>query len=313
VNPLSVLEADLAASLFQRQLEVPAAIVEAMRTRSSGSFDLDMDAASTVSDLTSKKSATIEFARELDRLSHAYDRRVFQEEHPAPPVSSADLVLAIIVVVPELGALLVLLLTTERWGRAALLGFSTIIVLGAVSISGVIALASQEAAGAAWRARSTRTATHAAFAAEDVVNEWGSPTLAGTLVVVNKSFLLLAPTMYRPVQIWRVAAVVCCAYIVAAAAMAARVLFLAWQQRRVWRVDVEAPPPGAQRNAPCGTRRWWQRRVHDSTREFYGRSGCEDNRGGNGGTAAAGVGRSREFGPTFSGANVLPWPASAGG
>jgi len=42
--------------------------------------------------------------------------------------------MAIIVVVPELGALLILLLTTERWGRAALLGFATIVILGAVSI-----------------------------------------------------------------------------------------------------------------------------------------------------------------------------------
>jgi len=255
VNPLSVEEADLAASLFQRQLVVPTSIVAAARSSSSVSTDLDMDAASTVNNLVRTPGATIELTRELDRLSHAYDRRVFQEEHPAPPVSTADLVLAIIVVVPELGALLVLLLTTERWGRAALLGFSTIVVLGAVSISGVLALASQEAAGAAWRARSTRTATHAAFASGDAVNEWGNPTLAGTLVVVDKSFLLLGPTMYRPVQIWRVAAVVCGAYIVSAAAMAARVLFLAWQQRRVWRIDVEAPSPGAQREAPRGTRR----------------------------------------------------------
>ena len=238
VNPLSVLEADLAASLFQRQLVVPEAIAASSRTPFSGSSDLNLDAASVVTDLTSKPGATFEIARELKRLSHAYDRSVFQEEHPAPPVSSADLVLAIIVVVPELGALLVLLLTTERWSREALLGFSTIVVLGAVSISGVVALASQEAAGAAWRARSTRTATHAAFAAGDAVNEWGIPTLAGTLIVVDKSFLLLAPTMYRPVQVWRVAAAVCVAYIVAASAMAARVLFLAWQQRRVWRSDV---------------------------------------------------------------------------
>jgi len=276
VNPLSAVEADLAASLFQRQLVVPAAIGAAAQTHSSGSSDVDMDAASTVTDLTYNPGATIELTREPNRLSHAYDRSVFQEEHPAPPVSSADLVLAIIVVVPELGALLVLLLTTERWGRAALLGFSTIFVLGAVSISGVIALASQEVAGAARQARSTRTATHAAFAAGDAVNEWGVPSLAGTLVVVDTSFLLLAPTMYRPVQVWRVAVAVCGAYIVAAAAMAARVLFLAWQKRLACRVDVQAPQPGAQREAPHGTQRWWQPRVQESNRDVVERSGCED-------------------------------------
>ena len=71
------------------------------RTPFSGSSDLDTYAASVVTALTNKPRSTFGLARELNRLSHAYDRNVLQEEHPAPPVSSADLVLAIIVVVPE--------------------------------------------------------------------------------------------------------------------------------------------------------------------------------------------------------------------
>jgi len=191
VNPSSAVEAELAASLFQRQLALPAAVVAGHASSTSS----DLDAAAAVSDLS---GANIELTQELTRLSHAYDRRVFQEEHPPPPVSTADMVLAIIVVVPELGALLVLLLTTERWGRAPLLGFFTIVILGAVSMSGVVALVSQEATGAEWRARSTRTAIHTVFPAGDPVNQWGEPTLIGTLVVVDESFLLLASTTYRP-------------------------------------------------------------------------------------------------------------------
>jgi len=106
------------------------------------------------------------------------------------------------------------------------LGFSTIFILGALSLLGVITLASQEAAGAAWRTRSTRTATHAEFPPGSAFNEWGDRTLSGTLVVVERSFLLLAPTVYRPARVRAVALFVSGAYVVTASAMAAWVLFV---------------------------------------------------------------------------------------
>jgi len=314
VNPSSTAELKLAKSLFQRQLVVPAAVFAGHDPASS---DLDLDAAAAASDILDLSGTSAELTRDLNRLSHAYDRRVFHEEHPAPPVSSADLVLAVIVVVPELGALLGLVLTTERWGRPALLGFSTIVVIGAVSISGVIALASQEAAGATWRARSTRTSINAVFAAGDAVNEFGRPTLSGTLVVVEKSFLLLAPTTYRPARVQGVAAAVCVTYLVATAVMGARVLFSARQQRLAQRVnvfvDVEAPPPAAAREAraPRGVRRWWRRRARDSAPGTYGMTDSVANGDGDGGTGAAGARRSSEVATAVSVADVPPWPASA--
>jgi len=218
VNPTSTVEAELASSLFQRQLLLP----EAVGAGHASTLNINMD---KVESLLSAVTPGLDSA--LDGLSHAYDRRVFQAEHPAQPVSSADLVLASIVVVPELGALLGLLLTTKRWGRSTLLGFCSIVLIGAVSITGVIALVSQEASGAEWRARSTRTATHALFPAGNPIHESGVPNLAGTLVVVDQSFLLLAPTMYRPAWVQLVAAGTCGAYMVAGAAMATRVLFVA--------------------------------------------------------------------------------------
>jgi len=264
-------------------------------------------------EVSTLSGASTELDIEIDRLAHAYDRRVFQEEHPAPPVSPADMVLAIIVVVPELGALLVLLLTTERWGRAPLLGFFTIVILGAVSISGVIALAVQEAAGAAWRARSTRTATHAVFPAGNSVDEWGKSTLAGTLVVVDESLLVLAPTMYRPLWVHRVAAVVCGVYLVAAAAMSARVLFVARQQRRAHRVVVETPRAGAG-NGTLPLWRWmWRPRARDSARDAEENRGTENQSGGDGGTAAVGARRCSEVVITFPAAEAPPWPLSTVG
>jgi len=309
VNPSSATETKLAESLFQRQLLLPATVVAGY---SDSDSDLNMDAAATVADLVGRSGATTALARELDRFSHAYDRRVFQEEHPAPPVSLADIIMAIVVVVPELGALLVLLLTTKRWNRAALLGFFTIFVLGAVSITGIISLASQEAAGAAWRARSTRTSTNAVFSAGSPVNEYGLPTLAGTLVVVDTSLLLLAPTNYWPARVKRVAAVVCSTYLVAAAVMAARVLFIARQQQRARRVNIVAPPHDVTREAPRATRRWWRPRTSNSDHGVHESSEREVDSGRDGGTSAVGARPSSEVG-ACSTAGLSPLPASVGG
>jgi len=305
VNPSSAVEAQLAASLFQRQLAVPAAVVAAHASSTSS----DLDAAGAVSDLS---GANIELTRELNRLSHVYDRRVFQEEHPAPPVSTADMVLAIVVVIPELGALLVLLLTTERWGRAPLLGFFTIVILGAVSMSGVVALVSQEATGAEWRARSTRTAIHTVFPAGDPVNQWGEPTLIGTLVVVDESFLLLASTTYRPLWVQQVAAVVCGVYLVATAAMAARVLFVARQQWRAISAHALALPVVAEQ-APARARWWWRPRARAPAGVENGTSGIENDGGGGGITALAGAWSVSGVGAAYSASGVPPWPLSAGG
>ena len=305
VNPTSAVEAELAASLFQLQLLLPAA----SGAGHTSTVNINADAVGSL-----LSAATPGLDRALDRFSHAYDRRVFQAEHPAPPVSSADLVLSIIVVVPELGALLCLLLTTKRWGRSALLGFWTIVLIGAVSISGVIALVSQEAVGAEWRARSTRTATHALYPAGDPVDEFGDPNLVGTLVVVEQSFLLLAPTMYRPAWVQLVAAGTCGAYVVVVAAMAARVLFVARQQRRARRARAEASPRTDTEEAIPGARRS-RRRPHAcaSCMGGSGSSGSEDDIESGGQSASAGTCRGRGVDAAVSEVRAWPWPVSAGG
>jgi len=305
VNPTSAVEAELATSLFQRQLLLPAAA----GAGHTSTVNINADA---VGSLLSAVRPGLD--RALDRFSHAYDRRVFQAEHPVPPVSLADLVLAIIVVVAELGALLVFLLTTKRWGRTAVLGFWTIVLIGAVSISGVVALVSQEAAGAEWRARSTRTATHALFPAGDPVDEFGVPSLVGTLVVVEQSFLLLAPTMYRPAWVHLVAAGTCGAYVVAVAAMASRVLFVARRQRRPRSARAEAPPPTDTEEARPGARRS-RRRPHAcaSCMGRSGSSGSEHDIENCGQSASAGTCRGRGVDAAVPEVRAWPWPASAGG
>jgi len=302
VNPSSTVEGRLAASLFQRQLVLPALVSAALS--STGEFDFDAAAIAA-----STAAIGRERAREFNRLSHAYDRQVFQEEHPAPPVSAADMTLATIVIVPELGALFALLPTTRRWSRSALMGFGTIFVLGAVSVAGVVALASQEAAEAAWRARSSRTATHAIFPAGYPVDEFGEQVLTGTLVVIDKSFMLLAPTVYKPTWVLLVAAVVCGTYVATAAAMVGHVLIAARRRWRVRLADVEAPPPDEARETSRRARRWWRPR----DRGVDESSGSETDSTDGIGTAAAGAWRSSEVGAACSRATVSPWPASAGG
>jgi len=311
VNPSSVTEGKLATSLFQRQLTLPAAVIA---HTSSGSPNVDVAAA------VSKFSVAHEdFTHELDRLSRTYDRRVFQKEHPTPPVTTADLVMAIAVVVPELGALLILLLTTSRWGRTAWLGFSTIVIIGAVSLSGVIALASQEAAGAAWRARSTRTATHAVFPAGNPVNEWGDRTLSGTLVVVDRSFLLLAPTAYRPGWVRAVALFVCGVYVVTVAAMAAWVLFVARRQRRARQVGAEAPRPGSARTRMRKLRRCLSTPTFRCCRGGHQSSGSQDDSGDDIAAPVPAARYSNEaarvtpVGPVYLGAGLSPWPVPSWG
>jgi len=63
INPSSTVEAELAASLFQRQLSLPAAVVAAHASSTSS----DLDATAAVSFLS---GFSIELDRELDRLSH---------------------------------------------------------------------------------------------------------------------------------------------------------------------------------------------------------------------------------------------------
>jgi len=307
VNPTSVTEGKLASSLFQRQLTLPAEIIARYTSSGTSNFDVAV-VASTL------PVASAEIAHELDHLSHAYDRRVFQKEHPSPPVSAADLVMAIIVVIPELGALLVLLLTTKRWGRTAWLGFYTIVIIGAVSLSGVIALASQEAAGAAWRARSTRTATHAVFPSGNPVNEWGDRMLSGTLVVVDQSFLMLAPTTYQPVQVRAVAFSMCGAYAVIASSMAAWVLFVSRRQRRARHVGVGASRPRSTIYRRRKLRRCLPTNACRCSRGGYQSSGRQDDSSDDIVASVLAARHRNEavrvtpVGPVHSGAGFSSWP-----
>ncbi|KAK1868813.1 hypothetical protein I4F81_011296 [Pyropia yezoensis] len=156
---------------------------------------------------------------ELVRLSQQYDQSRWGEHPPAEPATNAAITLAIIVVIPEAMALVALLLTNPRWGRRDWLAFLLIWIAGGVSISGLIALAVDEAAGRRWRGAAERV---------DVV----VPLLAGTPGIPNRrldraplykveTLLLAARLGYRDRFLRVLAAAVSAAYMVLSVAVAA--------------------------------------------------------------------------------------------
>jgi len=138
--------------------------------------------------------------------------------------------------------------------------------------------------------------------------------MAGTLVVMEQSFLLLAPTMYRPAWVQLVAAGTCGAYVVAVAAMAARVLVVARRQRRARRARAEAPPRTDTEEARSGARRS-SRRPHACAccMGGSGSSGSENDIESGGQLATAGTCRGRGVDAAVSEVRAWPWPVSAGG
>jgi len=106
-----------------------------------------------------KYSSTSKYAgvhRTAEKLSQTYDRSVFGVEPPEEPATTNDLTLAIIVLVPEIIALLVLLLTTKKWRKVDLAALGLIFMAGLVSAAAIVSLAITEVNGSRWRAASLR-------------------------------------------------------------------------------------------------------------------------------------------------------------
>jgi len=204
-NPASVVEAELAASLFQRQVVVP--VPPAL---------WDLENGTALEDAAISLELFVGDGRrlwkDLERLTSAYDRSAFMVEHPAPPVSVANIVLTTIVFIFEIGALLSLWLTTKWWGTTNVASFVAVLALGGVSLSVVLALAVQEAVGDVCRPVTTRNGLHAAFTASVSAPANGSAQdLTGAVVVLEESVIVHAATTYRPTRLRWVAIGVCLA------------------------------------------------------------------------------------------------------
>ncbi|GAB0489331.1 hypothetical protein MMPV_000549 [Pyropia vietnamensis] len=198
------------------------------------------------------------------RLSQSYRRDVFQVDAPRDPVSDTELVLALVVVIPEALAVILLLLQPKkrhsRWSRWYWRESSSLVVVviaGAVALLGVGYLDRQEHSGHAWRAAVVRHNRRIPANATEEINV--APHLidySGRPVVDNETLIIIARTGYRP-NLTRKLLVVS---IVSYGALTVIVL-VRWAVATWWRSrpdgDVE---DGAVGTMPPPHRRWLPRR-----------------------------------------------------
>lgn len=88
----------------------------------------------------------------INDLVHTYDRVAFGKDAPPLPTTNAELILAVVVVVPQMVAQFIKLISTRAWHRRDLFVLALMFGTGLVSMGGIFSLAAREARGDAWRA-----------------------------------------------------------------------------------------------------------------------------------------------------------------
>lgn len=147
---------------------------------------------------------------------HHFDPSLFNVDPPAGRASAIDIVLSLIVVLPEAAALAVQAVTPA--GRYSAAAMVATFFVGLVSLSGVAMLAVQEVGGARFHAAAdldwlTLPATPAVAAATPAARN-----LAGAPLVRAETLLLVRTVGYRPRLLVALAAAAAAAYLATSAA-----------------------------------------------------------------------------------------------
>eukprot|EP00170_Pyropia_yezoensis_P009671 contig_43155_g9709 len=71
---------------------------------------------------------------DLQRLSIGYDQGVFAVPPPADPASLADVVIAVVLVLPEAAAAIVMYLSTSCWRRREVFSLAVVLITGLVAL-----------------------------------------------------------------------------------------------------------------------------------------------------------------------------------
>lgn len=242
LNPGSPDEAALAASLFQRQLLMPirpSGTINGTELRSGLAWQPWFDRRTLQEDLAA--------------MSSTYRADVFRVEEPAEPVTTASLVLAITVVLPELVVVAAFATRRGPWSRRAFAAAVVWSAMGAVAVAGIVALAVFEVAGAGWRATATRTALACAFPPGASVASDGIINRTGTVVEEWRTLLVVARVGYRPRLLVISAAVVGAVYVVVVVAVLVRGLYVSCRPG-----VVPAQPSGAEEWGTGGEGELWE-------------------------------------------------------
>lgn len=167
----------------------------------------------------------------LDDLSQTFDRRVFGEEPPDDPTSDAEALLAVIVVAPELVALIALLISTREWRRRDLCVLLFVFLSGCVALAGILSLAVREARADAWRGAGVRQRL------EPLIPDpgFGQPVP----VARSETLLLVARMGYRPVLLARLAIGLSVTYVVTSVIVAALVWVVRRRNPGEWHLGVD--------------------------------------------------------------------------
>lgn len=170
-----------------------------------------------------------------EALRDEYDPGLFgQKVAPEEAASNADLVLAILVIIPEAVALVTLSLTTDVWSCVHVAAFVLIATSGFVSLSGIAALYAIERAGAVWSAALLRVdrALLVGPSIAAAARQTGSALrLAGVRQVVTSSTMVVVRVSYRPALLLGLTIGLSVGYTVLAAALLV-VSACRWRGRR---------------------------------------------------------------------------------
>ncbi|GAB0493918.1 hypothetical protein MMPV_005205 [Pyropia vietnamensis] len=173
-------------------------------------------------------------------LSQRYRRDLFRVDPPVDPISNAGLILAVLVVLPEAVAVMLLLLQRRgpphrqyRWRWRNGLALTLVVMAGAIALVGVGYLDYQEHDGHAWRAATVRTGT--LINVNGTEQKYVAPTVIdyrGRLTWHTESLIIVARTGYRPHITRRLLVVCVVAYAMLTAAVLTQGLVVEWLWRR---------------------------------------------------------------------------------
>ncbi|GAB0492295.1 hypothetical protein MMPV_003557 [Pyropia vietnamensis] len=220
-------------------------------------------------------------------LSQTYRRDLFQQDPPLDPVLNTELLLAVLVVVPETVALLMLLVKRLpeppqlRWSWRRMLVVTVALLAGGLALAAVGYIDIREREGDKWRAATVRLETNLPVNETELHDRHSE---YGRLVTFSETLFVISRPGYRPVLTRRVLVATSTIYIVLALTLVVRVASAALR-RPLPDHDIGAGDQGhstedglgsmpPSRKFLCASRRWRRHSRRSSNSGRWWRTGA---------------------------------------